>query len=232
MKKTIIITLGVISLLITACNTLKQAKEKTLYVSAQTKACAGATEKQCLQVKWTKNQEEWTNFYGTIENFKYELGYEYELIVKVENTSLDKLKYTLVKEINKKQVASATSQGLKKPYTSSHVFTAKFEGITFHRCMGRTALCPEECGQSGNMASFKVINYQDLVVNGEAGREKLEHYQVLISNFHKIDIDKSYVSDIKNLQNGDEVTIYLEYVYDTTLPTVQTVENIVRITKN
>ncbi|NLA24191.1 MAG: hypothetical protein GX879_04410 [Bacteroidales bacterium] len=118
-----------------------------------------------------------------------------------------------------------------KEFTSIHVFTAKFEGVEFHECMGLTALCPDQCGHSGNMANFKVIDYKDFVVNGEAGTEKLEDYHVLISDYYKNDLDKDYVPFIKSLNPSDEVEIHLEYVYDTSLDEIQTIENIISIIK-
>jgi len=125
-----------------------------------------------------------------------------------------------------------TEQNNAKPFTSTHVFVAEFEGIEFHTCMGMTALCPDQCGHSGNMAKFKIIEYKELNINGLAGTEKLDTYEVLISDYHKNDLNKDYVADIKSLQVGDEVTIHIDFVYDTTKTTVETVENIINITKN
>lgn len=67
-------------------------------------------ETECLQIKWRKDQSEWENFYGQIEGFDFEKGFEYELIVreeKVENAPSDasSFKYTLVKIISKDKVA-------------------------------------------------------------------------------------------------------------------------------
>ncbi len=118
----------------------------------------------------------------------------------------------------------------KKPFTSTHIFTAKYDGTDFHKCKGMTSLCPDKCGESGNVANFKVVEYKDFVVNGQGGSEKLDSYQVLASDFNKKDLDKPYVATIKNLKKGDEVTIDVEFVYDTTKTTVQTVENIISIT--
>ncbi len=129
------------------------------------------------------------------------------------------------------QVTELTEEALTKPFTSSHVFTAEFEGVHFHTCMGLTSLCPEECGSSGNMATFKVMEYQAFVVNGQGGTEKLETYHVLISDYYKKDLEEAYVPFIKDLEVGDIVNIHLEYVYDTTQSVVRTVETIVSINK-
>jgi len=131
----------------------------------------------------------------------------------------------------KEQQPIKTETVQKKPYTSVHIFTAIFEGITFHNCMGRTSSCPEKCGESGNLANFKVKAYKDFIVNGEAGTVKLSEYSILISDYYKKDLKKPFVNEIKNLKKGDEVVIHLEYIYDTSKSAVQTVENLVKITK-
>jgi uncharacterized lipoprotein NlpE involved in copper resistance len=66
-------------------------------------------QKECLQIKWTKDQKEWELFYGEIKGFTYEKGNEYELIIseeKVDDAPADASckKYKLVKEIYKKKV--------------------------------------------------------------------------------------------------------------------------------
>ncbi|OJV36930.1 MAG: hypothetical protein BGO29_01985 [Bacteroidales bacterium 36-12] len=94
-----------------------------------------------------------------------------------------------------------------------------------------TSLCPDKCGSSGDMAKFKVLKYIDFVVNGQSGTEKLENYQVLISDYYKNELEMPYVPIIKNLKEGDEVTIHVEYVYDTTQDTVMPVENLISIIK-
>ena len=118
-----------------------------------------------------------------------------------------------------------------KPFTSTHVFTAVFQGTHFHTCMGLTSLCPDECGSSGEMAVFEVQDYEHFIVNGESGTEQLEKYQVLITDYYKNDLDKPYVADIKALEVGDKVRIHVEYVYDTTLDVIQPVENLISVTK-
>ena len=131
----------------------------------------------------------------------------------------------------KEKMMDKTNEVRKKPFTSTHIFTATFEDIKFHTCMGRTAGCPDQCGSSGNMATFKVKEYKDFIVNGQGGTEKLTKYSVLISDFYKKDLKTAYVNEIKNLKKGDEVIIHIEYVYNTTKSTVRTIENLIGITK-
>lgn len=120
----------------------------------------------------------------------------------------------------------------KKPFTSTHVFIAKFKQIKFHTCLGLTALCPKDCGNSGNYAIFNVSSYKTHIINGEAGTEKLLTYNIQISDYYKNEIKEDYVSFIKKLKPEDEVTIYIDYIYDTTKPTVKTEEKLISISKN
>ncbi|RQO30653.1 hypothetical protein DBR32_07925 [Taibaiella sp. KBW10] len=81
--------------------------EKHLFVAAETQNCsAGVMKKDCLQVKYDKDQKNWELFYDTIEGFQYEKGYNYELIVldeRVDNPPADgsSIKYRLIKEVSK-----------------------------------------------------------------------------------------------------------------------------------
>ncbi|WP_088444588.1 DUF4377 domain-containing protein [Flavobacterium oreochromis] len=238
MKQIILTTITILAFTLMSCKTINNTNKKTIYISAETKPCStGLMETQCMLVKWTKDQKEWEYFYSSIQGFKYEIGNEYELIIKeekIKNPPADgsSIKYTLIKEISKRKMVTTSSQKLKKPFTSTHIFTAFFDGINFHQCLGRTALCPDKCGQSGNIANFRVKEYKNLIVNGQAGTEKLKTYQILISDFNKKDINEPFTKDIKTLKKGDLVTIHVEYVYNTTLSSVKTVENIISISKN
>lgn len=194
-----------------------QSVEKTIYIAPEQTKCMGVGPMDCMQVKWS-NDGEWQLFYEQIDGFTFEKGYNYKLLIKeekVENPPADasNVKYTLVKVISKEK--AKLSEG-KKPFTSTHIFTAKYTGTYFHICKGRTANCPKHCGNSGNMANFKVLKYKKFEVNGESGTEKLNDYQIQISDYNKKDFNKAYVATIKKLKKGDIVTIHLEVVYDTT----------------
>jgi hypothetical protein len=49
--------------------------------------------------------------------------------------------------------------GRKTETLSRHVTVAVFQGISDYRCLGMTSLCPDRCGQSGALATFKVVRY-------------------------------------------------------------------------
>lgn len=103
----------IILLVLSSCSYFQNSGEKSIVVGPDTRTCiAGMSETQCLQIKWTKDQTEWENFFGQIEGFNFEKGYEYELVVleeKVENPPADvsSLRYKLVKEVSKRKVEMA-----------------------------------------------------------------------------------------------------------------------------
>jgi len=110
MKMKILIAICFTAMILSACSTNKKTTEKTIVISSETKPCSdGVKQKDCLQVKWTKDQTDWELFNNEIEGFTYEKGNEYELVVseeKVKNSSADtsSIKYKLVKEVSKKKV--------------------------------------------------------------------------------------------------------------------------------
>lgn len=115
--------------------------------------------------------------------------------------------------------------------TRYHIFDAIFSRTKYHKCMGMTADCPEKCGNSGEYANFEIIRYKKFYGNGEGGAQKLESYQKQISDFNKNRFSNESIQVIESLKPGDHVEIQVNYVYDTRLTTVQTVENLISIKK-
>lgn len=123
----------------------------------------------------------------------------------------------------------STIQG--KPFTSTHIFIAQYEGSKFYTCLGRTAACPRDCENSGNMATFKVLKYIKFIPNSQSGTEKLQVYSIRTSDYYKKDLTDKYVSVIKKLKKGDVVTLHIEYIYDTTKDAIYAIQKVVSITK-
>lgn len=98
---------------LSSCAIQKNNMVKTIYIGPETLSCsAGVMQKECLQVKWSKEQKEWEFFYHDIADFDYELGYIYTLSVEVnevENPPADasSLSYRLVKLLDKKAVCTS-----------------------------------------------------------------------------------------------------------------------------
>lgn len=80
---------------------------QNLYVADHQVDCTGVGPQKCLLIK-QKLVDQWSNFYGNIEGFDYEPGYNYLLRVKVsevKNPPADgsSLKYTLVEIVEKEK---------------------------------------------------------------------------------------------------------------------------------
>jgi len=81
---------------------------KTIFVGPTLVDCEGVAPQKCMQVK-ENPEEEYSLFYDQIEGFDFEEGYEYELVVQVqqvENPPADgsSLRYVLVSVENKESV--------------------------------------------------------------------------------------------------------------------------------
>lgn len=92
-----------------AAETTPMTTEKTLYVGPELVDCTGVAPQQCMQVRETPDGE-WLLFYDQIEGFTYEPGFEYELVVSVQQVpnppaDASSLKYTLVEEVSKTPAA-------------------------------------------------------------------------------------------------------------------------------
>lgn len=107
MTRNLFLLAAIMGLMLSSCNFSQKSNERSVLIGPYTQPCtAGTFETECMQIKWTKDQPEWEYFYGQIEGFNFEKGYEYELIVreeKVENPPADasSVKYILVKEVSK-----------------------------------------------------------------------------------------------------------------------------------
>lgn len=110
MSNKLLAVLGMVAVMLLACSPTKDSLKRTIYIGAETKPCtAGVMKAECMQVKWEKSQKEWQYFYGNIDGFTYEKGYEYKLVIseeKVDNPPADasSVKYKLLKQISKKKV--------------------------------------------------------------------------------------------------------------------------------
>ncbi len=102
--------LGLVLLFFQCKTSLSSAEEnkdlRTLYVAAQRVDCTGVGPQTCYQVRLTP-QESWNLYYGEIEGFDYEAGYEYKIKVeKIFNTNPPAdaagFRYQLVEVLDKK----------------------------------------------------------------------------------------------------------------------------------
>ncbi len=99
---------------------------------------------------------------------------------------------------------------------SLHDTVAVFEGISLHRCLGRTALCPDRCGDSGNLAKFRILGYLDYQKPGEYGDKQQGAFSFLVDDTLKqLHIPAAFADIVRALKPGDRVRLVWRHDYVT-----------------
>lgn len=114
--------------------------------------------------------------------------------------------------------ASATNQRTtdKRKMLSKHRTVAQFEGVSYHRCMGRTSACPDQCGNSGTMASFRILKYLAYEKPGKYGDPQQKRYQFLVQdNMKNVKVTTEIKTATDGLQTGDYVLLDWQHDYVT-----------------
>ncbi|MFO1491699.1 MAG: hypothetical protein U1F77_14785 [Kiritimatiellia bacterium] len=97
---------------------------------------------------------------------------------------------------------------------SVHKTKATFEGLRAHRCMGRTSLCPDQCGHSGTLAVFKIDEYTVYEKKGEYGDPKQETFQFMTEdNLKNAKVPAELLKTLQTLKPGDKVLLEWEHRY-------------------
>lgn len=83
---------------------------ETLIIASKQGDCVGVAPQKCLLIKASSSQN-WEYFYGSIDGFNYEPGYEYTIEIgkeNIDNPPADgsSIKYKLVKVISKEEKQS------------------------------------------------------------------------------------------------------------------------------
>ena len=101
----------------------------------------------------------------------------------------------------------------KRENLAIHETIARFDGVKYKKCMGRTTECPDKCGKSGDIASFTILEYTKFVKTGKYGdKQKQFHFQV--SDFNKQPLDNIYPLP-QSLKKGDKVILNWRHDYVT-----------------
>jgi len=104
----------------------------------------------------------------------------------------------------------------KREMLSTHETVAQFDGLKFHRCLGRTSLCPDDCGHSGDMANFAVLKYLAYQKPGKYGDPQQTRYQFMIQDNKKNPKVPAELRDkVTALKNGDFVLLSWQHDYVT-----------------
>jgi len=104
----------------------------------------------------------------------------------------------------------------KREMLSKHQTVAQFAGVSYHRCMGLTSLCPDQCGNSGDFASFRVLKYIAYAKPGQYGDPEQTEYTFQVEDNMKnpkapVEIRKTVAA----LAKGDYVLLDWEHHYVT-----------------
>ncbi len=99
---------------------------------------------------------------------------------------------------------------------SAHDTVAVFKGTKEHTCMGRTALCPDRCGDFGKLATFEIVKYLNYEKPGECGDPEQERFVVLIEdNMGNAKVPAAVRAAILVLKAGDKVHLKWNHDYIT-----------------
>jgi hypothetical protein len=97
---------------------------------------------------------------------------------------------------------------------SKHQTVAQFVGISEHKCLGMTALCPDQCGHSGQMATFRIVKYLAYEKPGQYGDEKQKQYQFLVEdNMKNLKVPANIKTGVDALKPGDYVLLDWQHDY-------------------
>lgn len=179
-------------------------EDKILFVADHLGDC----EKPCLLVRENENKD-WASFSNKIQGFDYELGYEYQIKVKIEKNKTDSsLKYTLLDIISKtKKEQKSISYLNDNEWTVTRIEayenkTDKFPN--FHIKDGIIAGNSGCNGFSGDIdltgeGSFKVgqlrmtkmycENYMSLEMAFSVALRKASKFKVHANNLQVVDVD-------------------------------------------
>ena len=104
----------------------------------------------------------------------------------------------------------------KRELLAEQETVAKFTGIAYQQCRGMTALCPDNCGQSGDFASFEVVSYLTYRKPGQYGDPKTTTYTFQVEDNHKnLKVPKELAAEIQGLKPGDYVLLNWRHDYVT-----------------
>lgn len=112
--------------------------------------------------------------------------------------------------------AFAEKPAEKRELLSRHETIAEFTGTRVHRCLGLTSLCPDQCGHSGTVADFRIVEYRAYEKPGEYGDPKAEQFVVLIEDNRKqAKVPAAIREAILSLKPGDRVLLSWNHDYVT-----------------
>lgn len=107
----------------------------------------------------------------------------------------------------------------KMEVLAEHRTLARYRGAAYQLCRGRTARCPDRCGDSGEFAKFEIVEYLHYRKPGKYGDAKQEAFTIQISDFdRKPKGDPKTLKTVRGLKEGDLVLLAWNHLYGEVQP--------------
>lgn len=104
----------------------------------------------------------------------------------------------------------------KRQLLSRHETVARFVDVAYRQCLGRTALCPTRCGNSGDFASFEILRYLAYEKPGQYGDPEQERFTIQVEdNMGNLKMDEKWRARVGGLEAGDVVRLDWRHDYVT-----------------
>lgn len=113
-------------------------------------------------------------------------------------------------------MGAVAAEGEKRELLAEQETVAEFLGLHYQQCRGRTSLCPDKCGNSGNVAKFRIIKYLSYKKPGEYGDPQVPEFVTQVDdNLGKLKLPDEQVKLLRALQKGDFVQLSWRHDYVT-----------------
>lgn len=110
---------------------------------------------------------------------------------------------------------AADSAVEQRKLLAEHETIARLEEVQYRKCLGLTALCPDQCGHSGEFARFKILKYTRFQQHGKYG-ERETSFAIQVSDFSKKPKgDPAILAAVATLAPGDHVRLWWRHEYVT-----------------
>ncbi len=104
----------------------------------------------------------------------------------------------------------------KRELLAKNETVAVFKGAPFRKCLGLTTLCPEQCGHSGEFATFEIRGYTVYEKRGQYGDPKQGEFMFQTTGFHHEPVGNLKWNEVvKTLKPGDFVLLAWNHDYVT-----------------
>jgi hypothetical protein len=104
----------------------------------------------------------------------------------------------------------------KRELLARHETVAVFTGAPFKKCLGLTALCPDKCEGSGEVATFEIRGYLVYEKRGQYGDPQQGQFTVRISDHNKKPLgNPARRAVLDDLKPGDFVLLSWQHDYVT-----------------